>query len=114
MADKFIAKIMDQDVFLILVDAANYQPVILKILDKLVVKNKMKGIYVAMNKPYKTLTKNFTSQGISKDKLFFLDSLTKSIRKEKKCPVRRSRTSKRYLHSYLKAIKSWKIRFCYI
>lgn len=74
---------MDQDVFLILVDAANYQPIILKILDKLVVKNKMKGIYVTMNKPYKTLIKTYTSHGINKDKLFFLDSLTKSIKKEK-------------------------------
>ena len=83
MTDKFIAKIMDQEVILILVDAVHYQPIILKILDKLVVKNKMRGIYVALNKPYKTVTKNFDEHGIDKDKFFFLDTLTKDLKKEK-------------------------------
>ena len=83
MVNKNIDKAVKNDVSLFLVDAVTYQQVILKILNELVVKGNMRGVYVTLNKPYKTMTKLFNSHSIDTKKLFFLDTLTKNIKKEK-------------------------------
>jgi archaellum biogenesis ATPase FlaH len=74
--DVDFSKALEQDVSLILVDATTYQSVIVKLLKELIIKKKMKGIYIALNKPYTTLTKFFKGNGIDPANLFFIDTLT--------------------------------------
>jgi archaellum biogenesis ATPase FlaH len=77
-----IPKVLEQDVSLILVDARSYQKIILKVLAELVTKKKMKGIYVGLNKPYKSLRKFFSANKIDTRQLFFIDTLSEESNKE--------------------------------
>jgi archaellum biogenesis ATPase FlaH len=77
------SKTLEEDVSLILVDATTYQSVIVKILKELIGKKKMNGIYIALNKPYKTLTKFLNGKGVDSQKLSFIDTLTEGDEKNK-------------------------------
>jgi len=80
--DKSIIKALDKEVSLFLVDAARYQSVIVNILKIMVTKKKLKGLYIALNKPHKTLMESLGAEGIDTNKLFFFDGVSKETQKE--------------------------------
>lgn len=63
-------------VLLYLVSAETYVQENISLLKKLV-DQKMKGIYITINRPYQSLVEMFKKNGISLDQIFFIDAITK-------------------------------------
>jgi archaellum biogenesis ATPase FlaH len=80
---KEVKQVLDNDISLLLLDANSYQKVTIKILKELVNKKNMTGIYVALNKPYKTLVKFFKANGVKTEKIFFFDTISKGLKGDK-------------------------------
>jgi 16S rRNA U516 pseudouridylate synthase RsuA-like enzyme len=59
MPKKNLNETLNAEVSLFLTDAGKYQKVIVDILKNVVTSKKLSGIYVALNKPSKTLTAFF-------------------------------------------------------
>jgi len=63
----------------VVTSAENYFPTDIAILNYLVNTREMKGVYVAMNKPYPTLVKILQNSNIDTDKLFFIDAISGNL-----------------------------------
>lgn len=61
---------------LVLVSATKYSDISIEILKPLV-KRKISGIYLALNKPYDTLIENFKGK-LDTEKLFFIDAVSRT------------------------------------
>ena len=73
---------MKEYVALATVDSQNYQDVNTDLLKTLVNEQKTPGVYVTMNKPFKTLKSLFDKEGINTKIIIFIDAVTESSRVE--------------------------------
>lgn len=60
------------------VDSKSYQKTNLLLVKHLTVDKKVPGVYVALNKPFATMKKEFESVGINMDMVIFIDAVTKT------------------------------------
>jgi len=72
-------KIKEQDIVLLISKPQNYSKLILNLLNFLLVKRKLFGIYITVNKPFDSLRTWLKKNGIDVDKLFFIDAVTRTI-----------------------------------
>ncbi|MBI2671147.1 hypothetical protein HYX18_04195 [Candidatus Woesearchaeota archaeon] len=78
---------LNEYVALALVSAKNYQEINLEFIKTLVNDQKTPGVYVTLNKPYKTLKALFEKRDIDISLIIFIDSITpqEEIKKTKDC-----------------------------
>lgn len=78
---------LNEYVALALVSAKNYQETNIEIIKILVDEQKTPGVYVTLNKPYKTLKKIFQQRSINLSLIIFIDSITPEtdLKKTKEC-----------------------------
>lgn len=67
---------------LVKTNASDYQDVNFRIMDRLVNDKDIPGLYVTVNKPYKTIQKLLDEQEIDSSRIFFIDAITKKRRDE--------------------------------
>jgi len=72
-------KIKEQDIVLLISKPENYSKLILNLLNFFLVKMKLFGVYVTINKPFDSLRTWLEKNGIDVDKLFFIDAVTRTV-----------------------------------
>lgn len=72
-------KIKEQDIVLLITKPENYSKLILNLLNFLLVKMKLFGIYVTINKPFDSLSAWLEKNNIDVNKLFFIDAVTRTV-----------------------------------
>ncbi len=77
--EKELKELPQNSIALILVSTDAYAQTNIRILDIFVNKRKMPGIYITVNKPYKTIVPYLEQKGINTKKLFFIDLITSEI-----------------------------------
>lgn len=70
-------------IVLILTDAEKYLQVNTEVL-KMLLSQDLKGIYITINKPYKSMVEFFKKKGLPVEKLYFVDCVTEMIGGETK------------------------------
>ena len=68
-----------QGIYLVVAKAADYEDVNYAVVEYLVNKMKMNGVYVTLNKPFSTMKNIFKERKIPIDKVMFLDGISKTI-----------------------------------
>ena len=68
--------------FFILPDE-KYPELRIDVLKKIMSKSKKKGVYINLNKPYKTLVQEFSNKKVKNDDLFFIDCVDKKGKDDK-------------------------------
>ncbi|MCD1293992.1 hypothetical protein CUJ83_03150 [Methanocella sp. CWC-04] len=74
-----IYQIQDNGIYLTMSDAAIMNNDCIKMLDHLVNDNKMKGIYVGINRPSDRIIEELETAGIDTGNIIFIDALTKTV-----------------------------------
>ena len=76
---KFQEKLKDfeQYIALVTVSSKDYQEANLKLVEHLTKDENIPGVYVTLNKPFKTLEALFKKHGINTDLIIFIDAVTK-------------------------------------
>jgi hypothetical protein len=77
----------------IILSKKDYNKRVMEILKILVNKNKFRGAYIALNKPYKELIKNMKKNGINYKNVLFIDCVTKKQKSIPNCVFLRSAES---------------------
>lgn len=67
---------------LVKTNASDYQDVNFRIMDRLVNDKGIPGLYVTVNKPYKTIEKLLDERELDSSRIFFIDAITKKERDE--------------------------------
>ncbi|MEK6974167.1 MAG: ATPase domain-containing protein [Nanoarchaeota archaeon] len=78
---------LNEYVALALVSSKNYQETNLELIKILVNEQKTPGVYITLNKPYKTLKKIFEQKAINNSLIIFIDAITQeeNLKKTKEC-----------------------------
>lgn len=82
-ADISKLKSMNEYVALAVVDSKNYQKTNARIIKEMI-KSAVPGVYVTLNKPYKTIKSNFTKDKTALTNVIFIDAVTKTAGGEMK------------------------------
>ncbi|QQG38706.1 MAG: hypothetical protein HYS32_03835 [Candidatus Woesearchaeota archaeon] len=91
VTEKFKENIKDLEEYiaLVTVDSEYYQDTNLNLVKHLVEEQNIPGVYVTLNKPYKTVEKLFTKNGIDLRLIIFIDAVTRTagskVEKTDKC-----------------------------
>ncbi|MFB6295206.1 MAG: ATPase domain-containing protein [Candidatus Nanohaloarchaea archaeon] len=71
-----LRQLEEGEIALVVVDADDYVETNMEILNHLVEEEGLPGVYVTINKPYKTMEDVFAEHDISTDEVFFVDAIT--------------------------------------
>jgi archaellum biogenesis ATPase FlaH len=75
----FIRKLKPKSVVLFIIDAKKYHKLHPKVLHTVMEEKSFAGIYITVNKPYKTLISYLEENGIKTDNIFFIDAISKAV-----------------------------------
>ncbi|MFC1732998.1 hypothetical protein ACFL6I_22075 [candidate division KSB1 bacterium] len=82
-------KALKEYVVLATVDAKRYHATNMALVRHLTKEEKIPGVYVTLNKPFKTMASQFKKEGIDTDMIIFIDAVTKTaggeVEKTDKC-----------------------------
>ncbi|MBT4870185.1 MAG: hypothetical protein HON47_01270 [Candidatus Diapherotrites archaeon] len=87
MPKKFKMKdllIGENTISVVVADAHNYLEETASVIKELTTKNGIPGVYVTLNKPYKTIKKKFDENGVNTKMLIFIDAISAEAGKVEK------------------------------
>ncbi len=80
--EKEIDSIKPNSVVLFVVSGKNYHTINLEILRTTIQKKKFSGIYITVNRPFKSLKKYLEENKIDTERIFFIDMITKTAKEK--------------------------------
>ncbi|MBW2984332.1 hypothetical protein KY361_04410 [Candidatus Woesearchaeota archaeon] len=81
--EKELESLQENFIIAVISSSESYSALNTAIVDYMVNKKKMPGVYVTMNKPYETVINNLKKCGIDTKKIFFVDAISNVIGNKK-------------------------------